>query len=233
MSSILKTLRSPGARNAFKYLGATGLGTAIAAGENEVLGEFLPDALKKVNLGIGATTGLAAALGGRKGVATALLGVPLKQMGLFGVGTFERSRAQQRDLMDLNIERALTDLTTAQAQGETANVQADAVASEASRKRLNTLLAAAGVGAGSYYVWNASEKDRARRERERKRRQNPRTIAETKNSRPAARDRMRIRIDLPPNASPDLLRELGSLSENERARTQYKVKEAFFHVLSR
>lgn len=241
MSTLLKNLFSKGTlKSTGKYLGAGSLGTGIAALENEYLGSYLPEEMKKINLGIGATTGLYAALGGRKTLGHALSTLPFKQMGLFGVSAFERSRQQQEDLMHLNIERALKDLETAHSQKSTAEVESrtaqetlDQQASESSRKKVNTLLAALGVGAGGYYVWNASEKDRARRERERKRRKNPKTVATTTNSRPSSRNRMRIRIDLPPDASPDLLKELGSLSENERARTHYKVKSAFIHVLSR
>lgn len=223
MATFLKNL-SPAKLKALKMTGYGLGGAALAAGENEwLLNDFLSPELKKINLGIGAGTGLAAALGGRKALVGGLLSLPLKQLGLLGIGSLERSREQERELMGLQLERALTDLNAARSNERAAD---NSVKDRALRNTLLTTgaLSAAGLaGAGGYYAYNQRKKPR-------KPRGSNKTLVGESGQPSRSRDKFRIRIDVPARSAPEeLLKSLVDLDEAEKAHTQLKHMKAAYH----
>jgi hypothetical protein len=211
-----------------KLLAATGLGGGVALAENKYLGDFLPEELKTINLGIGGTTGALAVLGGRKGMMTALGTLPLKQMALLGVGSMEKARAQRRSLMGLELDRASTDLETAKL----------GLKGEGLKKLLATLAVGsgmAGAGALGYHVYdNKKYKDwHEQREKEKEERRKNRNITASKGKSRRGVEKLRIKIDVPASAAPEeLLRSLTNLDDGPNTKTQYVAKKAFKNVLS-
>lgn len=197
------------------YAGLGGAGLAQA--ENHfLLRDYLPDELKKINLGVGATTGIAAALGGKTALTAALLSLPLKQMALLGIGSMEKNREQQRELAGLNLDRAKVDLATARAKNPGLTTMLEAIAA---------LSLAGAAGAGGYYAYNQRKKPRPPKSAD---------PSAQKGSTNGGRNKLRIRIDVPAKSAPEeLLQSLVNLDDNTNAKTEYTLKKAFYNVLSR
>lgn len=89
----------------WKYAPYAAGGVGLAALENKVLGSNLPDPLKKINLGIGATQGAMFGMGDKSRLM-ALGSIPAKQMSLFALGEAEQFKQQQQNLTDTNLNTA-------------------------------------------------------------------------------------------------------------------------------
>ena len=201
----------------------TGIGTLLAALENKYIADGLPGPLKHINLGIGGMTGAAATLGGRTALATALLSVPIKQMGLFGIGSLEKSRQQQRDLMGLQLDRAKVDLDAAltKAKGQKGRDIAGALAA---------LGLVAGGGALTAYTLDNKKytnymEQKEREKEERRKKKEEAAISGVKGKASRGRENLDIRIKVPASDAPaSLLQSLVDLDEANKARTTFKLK---------
>lgn len=176
-------------------------GVGLAALENRLVGEELPDPLKSVNLGIGAVTG--ALVKNPKTRAAALLGLPIKQMGLFGIGSLDKYRRQQQSLVDKNLEAATLNSAAAKLNQEGASAK--------NKLMLAYLLPALLAGGGLGYL-GASEfaKNRKRKSRI------PRNV--TVGEKGKRTRGPKIRIDIPPGAlPPDFFEALHNVDDNAAA----------------
>ena len=125
-------------------------GAALAGLENKVIGENLPDELKRVNYGLGMSTGALMALGPKAQMA-ALGSLPIKQTLLFGIGQADKFRKQQQDLTDTNLE-------TAKINRETSKIDRGNSGSRNAVTLSFMLPALLGAGALAYYSKNHRRK---------------------------------------------------------------------------
>lgn len=220
----LKALTSPTARGVASR-GLWGLGgTALAAAENKYLGDLLPEELKKVNLGVGFTTGLLAR--NRRHRGKALGSLPFKQLGLFGVGEAAQARRERSGLMNLDLDRARTELATARtnqqgAEGRALREQAG-IDTEKARNWILGILGGGAVLGGGALAYDALSADR---KTPRRRASTARVGEKGRTSRTP--DKLRVRIDVPTaSAPPELINSLINLDDNRRARTVYETKSA-------
>ena len=184
------------------YLMTGLLGTGVAAGENELLGDNLPEELKLINLGIGGVTGgLMANPAYRE---RALHSWPFKQLGLFGIGSLDHFRRQQSDLADRKLETAEIEQDTAKTKNR-------------DLKGLGTMLAAlAGSGALAYYAYNQRKKPRKPT--------NYDTIGGKGKLRGSAQNR--VKIDVPGSALPaEFFQSLVDIDDNPKARTLAQTRK--------
>lgn len=181
-------------------------GVGLAALENQLVGEHLPDELKHVNLGLGGLTGLLLKNPDPKVRASALGSIPLKQLSLFAIGGMDRLRQAQQDLTDTNLQTAKTNLRTALVAGN----------SEDAKRRMALLYllpALAGGGGLAYYAWNKRTRPKPERFQ---------TV--TEKGKPGQR---RIRLEIPPSAFPkEFFESLVDVDENPRTRTRLQVKNS-------
>ena len=127
-------------------------GLGLSALENQLLGENLPDPVKNVNLGLGIGTGILAS--NPKYLPGAISTLPLKQLGLIGVGSMDRFRRQQQSLVDTNLSTAKINQRTARIVGNEAG----------SRKALAAMFLIPALAAGggiAYHAWNEYKKRHA------------------------------------------------------------------------
>jgi hypothetical protein len=180
-------------------------GLGIAALENAYVGKELPPELKNVNLGLGGITGLLYASPDPKLRAAALGSVPLKEMGLFGIGALDKLRKQQQSLVDANLDVADVNKQTAEIQRSNASGQ----------KLLSgmflipALAAGAGLGYLGYEKWRKAKEKIPRY----------RTVGERGRESGA---RSKIRIDIPATAvPPDFYKSLSTPEESNRAHIRF------------
>jgi len=191
-----------------KLLAYSAGGVGLAALENKYIGDNLPAPLQKVNLGIGATTGAMLASHNPAMQTAALGAIPIKEMGLFGVGSLDRFRRQQQSLVDTNLNTAKINESTATiARNDSGGRKALALAFLAP-----ALAAGAGLGASGYLAWKHRNKAKANK-------------FQTDASAGSPRSSQRIRIDIPPSALPKSWYQslgTGTTDSREFARLQTK-----------
>jgi len=184
-------------------------GTGVAALENKLVGENLPDALKHVNLGIGGVTGLLAASPVHR--AAALSSLPFKQLGLFGIGSLDKFRRQQQGLIDTNLATAKINRQTAALEGENAG----------SRNRLMAAFlipALLGGGALAYHAYS---------QRKKKRPEGYTTIGQRGSGSGSAR---KVKIDVPASAlPPEFFSSLVHADDTPRSRVRVMEKAATYN----
>lgn len=186
--------------------GAGGLAGAVL--ENKYIGENLPPELQHVNLGIGGLTGAMLASKNPTMQIAALSSIPLKQMGMFGIGGMDKFRRQQQALTDTNLH-------TAKIQAATAKInQSDAGGRKlmALAFLLPALAVGAGAGAVGYNAWQHRKKTKPNKFQ---------TDASSGEHRPS----QRIRIDIPPSALPkSFYQSLGTATNDPRDYTRMQTK---------
>jgi hypothetical protein len=183
-----------------KALPLSAAGVGLAALENRFIAPEMPEELKKVNYGIGGITGYMLASPDPKLRSMAMLGIPAKQMALFGIGAMDKLRRQQQSLVDAN-------LAVAQVNKSTADVQRSQ-AEEAGRTALMFLLPALAAGGALGYMGYDKWK--------KKKSEIPRW--QTTGGKGHSRSGQKIRIDVPATAlPPEFFRSLTDVDDNARA----------------
>jgi len=179
-------------------------GVGLAALENKLIAEEIPDPLKTVNLGVGAVTGF---LGANPTTRTAALNsLPFKQLGLFGVGAMDKFRRQQQSLVDTN-------LTTANINKDTARLHQDDAGNRKAMALAFLLPALVGSGALAYYAYNKGQ------------RSSPGSRFQTVDSKGAPKGRRRVKIEVPASALPDeFFSSLINVDDNSKAFTRVQEK---------
>jgi hypothetical protein len=194
-------MKSASARPLMYGLGGLGL----AALENAYVGHELPPELKNVNMGLGGITGLLYANPNPAIRAAALGSVPLKEMGLFGIGALDKLRKQQQSLVDANLQVADVNKDTAEIQRSNASGQKLL----SSLFLLPALAAGAGLGYLGYEKWRKA-KERIPRYR---------TVGERGRESGA---RSKIRIDIPATAvPPEFYKSLSTPEEYNRSHVRF------------
>ncbi len=177
--------------------GAGGLG--LAALENQYVANELPDPLKNVNLGLGAITGILAADPATR--TAALAGLPIKEMGLFGIGALDKLRHQQQSLVDAN-------LGVADINRQTADINRSNAGSQKAMTLGFLIPALAGGGAAALWAYDKWRKQQQGIPRYK-------TLGEKGRDSSA---RSKIRIDIPTSAVPDeFYRTLSTPEERDRS----------------
>lgn len=180
-------------------------GLGLAALENAYVGKELPPELKNVNMGLGGITGLLMASPDPKLRAAALGSVPLKEMGLFGIGALDKLRKQQQSLVDANLSVADVNKQTAEIQRSNASGQKWLSAAFL----LPALAAGAGVGYLGYEKWRKAKQSIPRY----------RTVGERGRDSAA---RSKIRIDIPSSAvPPEFYKSLSTPEEYNRSHVRF------------
>jgi len=183
-------------------------GTGVAALENKLVGENLPDELKHVNLGIGGVSGLLAANPAHR--AQVLGSLPFKQMGLFGIGAIDRLREQQQNLTDTN-------LATAKIHRQTAALEGSNAGSHNKLMAAFLIPALLGGGALAYHAYGQRKKKRA---------EGFKTVDE----RGTPNHARKIRIDVPSSAlPPEFFSSLMHADDLPRSRTRVMEKAATYN----
>ena len=184
-------------------------GVGGAALENQHILPDLDEKLKKVNLGIGGTTGYLMANPQYR--AAALASLPFKELGLFGVSSADKLRQQQQSLVDANLGVAQTNQQTALLnRGNASSSGARALAF-----LIPAILAGGGIGYMGYNQW---KKNRSKS-------QNPRW--QTTGSSGTQRGGKKVRVDIPASALPDEFYEsLMHGEESPKAYTRIMSKQA-------
>ena len=176
-------------------------GVGLSLLENKLLGENLPEPVKRVNLGLGATQGALLADPGTR--AQALASLPMKQMALVGLGSLDRFRRSQQGLVDTNLRTAKLNERTARIMGRDAG----------GRKALMAaflLPALVGGGAAGYMAFDKYRKSHRASSRYD-------TIASS--GKPPSHQK--IRIDIPPGALPKgFYDSLSGIGNSDRAFTR-------------
>lgn len=194
-----------------------GAGVGLAALENRMVGDNLPEPLKRVNLGIGGISGLMLGSHNPEAQIAALTGIPLKEMALFGIGSMDKMRRTQQGLVDTNLQTARTNLHTAKIQGRDAG----------SRKALTAafLLPALATGGAAAYMgyehWKKNHQPKDKRF----------ATIDSQGKPPA---HQKVRIDIPPSALPrDFFTSLKGLGDNSRAYAQLQDNDSSMPPVNR
>lgn len=179
-------------------------GVGLAALENKLIADEIPDPLKTVNLGVGAVTGFLGANPSTR--MSALNSLPFKQLGLFGVGAMDKFRRQQQSLVDTN-------LATAGINKDTARLQQDDAGDRKAMALAFLLPALVGSGALAYYAYNKGHKSA------------PSSRFQTVDSKGAPKGRRRVKIEVPASALPDeFFSSLINVDDNSKAFTRVQEK---------
>ena len=185
-------------------------GIGLSALENKVLGSELPDPLKKINLGIGATQGIMMGLPGSKAKMLALGSIPTKQMGLFALGEAEKFKNQQEALTDTN-------LNTAKVNESAAKLHLRDAGTSRAIQLAFLLPALVGAGALGYGAYNQFKK-------EHKPKSKFKNLEETGEHKP----NQRLRLEMPISALPDdFVPSLLSARDKAHIRVQRKKAASF------
>lgn len=179
-------------------------GAGLSLLENKVLGSNLPDPLKKINIGIGATQGAMFGLPGNKAKIMALGSIPVKQMALFGLGEAEKFKNEQEALTNTNLDAAKVNESAAKLHLRDAGT---------SRAIQLAFLIPALVGAGAL-GYEALDKYRKSHKKD------PRFKNMVEGG--TRRQSQKIRIDMPVSALPA---DFASSFLNSRDRSHFTVKE--------
>jgi len=183
-------------------------GIGVSGLENKLVGEHLPPELKNVNLGIGGVTGMLASNPEHR--FAALSSLPLKQMGLFGIGAIDRLRQQQQNLTDTNLATARINQRTAAIEGQNSGSKA---------KMLAAFLAPALLGGGAlaYYAWNQRKKQRP---------EGYKTVG----SRGEPNSSRKVKLDIPASAlPPEFFSSLIRADNSPRGRVRVLEKAAAYN----
>jgi hypothetical protein len=221
-----------------KAVAGAGVGTGAAALENIYTERhgLLSDPLRHINLGLGGLTGAGGGIGGRKGMAAALLSIPLKQMGLFTVDALDKLRMQQKDLMDTQLERAKTDLSTAEIGAATERIREKIISAATNRENrrdaLGGLMAlgllTGGLGVAAYAKDNKKYTDwheqREKDKEDRRKKRESSALKATKGRSPRGVPKFDLRLKVPAESMPaDVLKSLMDLDESRGAKTTYSL----------
>lgn len=187
--------------------GAGGLGLGLL--ENAYVGGNLPPELKTVNLGVGAATGAMLASHDPAMQTAALTTIPLKQMGLFGIGGLDRFRRSQQALTDTNLSTARLNQSAARINARNAGGNRALGASFL----VPALLGGGGAAALAYMQYQKQHKPTRKYE----------TVSEDGTKKPS----QKIRIDIPPSAFPkEFYDRIGLLDKYPKSHTRLqKLKE--------
>lgn len=184
-------------------------GVGVSGLENKLVGENLPTELKNVNLGIGGVTGMLASNPAHR--FAALSSLPLKQMGLFGVGAIDRLRKQQQMLTDTNLSTAKIHRQTAAMEGQNAGSKA---------KIIMAFLAPALIGSGAlaYHAFNQRKKQRP---------EGYKTIGQ---SGVGSGNSRKVKLDIPASAlPPEFFSSLIQADKSPRGRVRVLEKAATYN----
>lgn len=182
-------------------MGAAGVGLSLL--ENSTLFHDQPDEIKHINTVLGGATGAVMSHPDTKIKAMALLGWPIKQLGLLGVGKAEQFRQDQSELLDRKMQAAEVEL-------DTAEVNRRAAGGNKALAAAFLIPALVGSGALGYYAWNRRKRENAATGRYG-------TVEESGQT----HGRKRVKIEVPASALPDeFYRSLMNVEDNPLARTR-------------